>query len=305
MSIAGLFKGKGPNGFGFSSTAEEVTEGVDLSGKTFLLTGCNSGIGLETLRVLGLRGAYVIAAARTKESANDALQRTHTSGVPVACELSEPASVRACVAAVKETGRKLDGIIRNAGIMALPKLETKHGLELQLLTNHVGHFILVTSLLDRIADDGRVVVVSSRAHYNAPREGIQLDNLDGSKGYTPWAAYGQSKLANILFAKGLAKRFVGTKKTANALHPGVIHTNLARHMNPLINFAWFIAGPIMMKSIPQGAATTCYLAAHPDGAKTSGEYFDDCNPGKHTRPARDEAMAEKLWVTTEALVARL
>ena len=171
MSLYAALKKPGPNGFGYASTAEEVTAGIELAGKTFLLTGCNSGIGLETLRVLGRRGAHVIAAARTEDKARAALAEVGADGTPLSCELSEPAAVRDCVAAVAALDQPLSGIICNAGIMALPKPVRKHGVELQLLTNHVGHFLLVTGLLDALAEDGRVVVVSSDAHRRAPAEG--------------------------------------------------------------------------------------------------------------------------------------
>ncbi len=305
MSLVSMFKGKGPSGFGYGSTAEDVTEGLDLSGKTILLTGCNSGIGKETLRVLVKRGAHVIAAARTLDKAQAACDEVGGETTPVACELSEPTSVQACVAVVKALGHPLSAIICNAGIMALPKLHLQHGYELQFFTNHIGHFLLVTSLLDQLADDGRVVMVSSDAHKGAPKEGIQFDNLDCHRGYSPWANYGQSKLANHLFAKALAKRFEGTKKTANSLHPGVIHTNLARSMNPIARVALSIGAPLVLKSIPEGAATQTYLAVHPAVAGVRGKYFADCNESYTSAHGRDDAMAEKLRETSERIVAEL
>jgi len=274
-------------------------------GKTALVTGCNSGIGKETLRVLAMRGAHVIAAARTLDKARAACDSVEGKTTPVACELSEPASVRACAAEVIALGKPLDAIICNAGIMALPKLQQKHGYELQFFTNHIGHFILVTSLLDTLSDKGRVVMVSSDAHNGAPREGIQLDNLSGERGYGPWTAYGQSKLANLLFAKQLAKRLAGTGKTANSLHPGVIHTNLARSMNPIAKGALAIAGPLVLKSAAEGAATQCYLAVHPNVQGVSGEYFADSNVSKSSGKGRDGALAEKLWEVSEKIAAEV
>ncbi len=306
MSLYDLFTGSGPSGFGHASTAEQVTAGLDLSGKTYLLTGCNSGIGKEALRVLALRGAQVIAAARTVQKAQEACASvTGGKTIPMACELSDPKSVRACVEEVKKSGLALDGIICNAGIMALPRLEKAFGIELQFFTNHVGHFLLVTGLLDRLAETGRVVMVSSEAHRQAPKEGIQLDNLSGDHGYAAWAAYGQSKLANLLFAKELARRFAGTKKTANAIHPGVIATNLTRSMNPALAFIWNAVSPLVLKSIPQGAATEVFVATHPSVATVSGEYFSDSNVARPTRKAEDAELAMKLWETTEKIVAGL
>ncbi len=305
MSVVQWFKPTGPSGFGYGSTAEEVTEGLALRGKTILVTGCNSGLGQEALRVLALRGARVVGTARTLEKAQAACGAVKGETLPLACELSDPRSVRACVDAVKGAALRLDAIVANAGIMALPSLEQAYGVELQLFTNHVGHFILVTGLLDRLADDGRVVVLSSDAHRMAPRGGIRFDDLAGEKGYSPWTAYGQSKLANLLFAKELARRFAGTRRTANAVHPGVIATNLSRHMNKVASAAFGAAGTLLFKSIEQGAATEVYVAVHPAAATISGEYFADCNVAEPTPEAKDPALAARLWQVTEELVARL
>jgi WW domain-containing oxidoreductase len=305
MSLYGMLKAKGPSGFGYGSTAEDVVRTLDLSGKSILITGCNSGIGAEAMRVLAARGATVIGAARTLDKARAACASVSGTTVPVACELSEPSSVRACVASMLERSGPLAAIICNAGIMALPKLTVQHGYELQFLTNHIGHFLLVTGLLDKLALDARVVVVSSEAHRAAPPGGIQFDNLDGKKGYSSWAAYGQSKLANILFAKVLAKRFQGGARVANALHPGVIDTNLSRHMNPLAGVAYAIAKPIALKSIPEGAATEVWACAHPDASRISGEYLSDCNVAVPRRLANDASLAERLWQRSEEIVAAL
>ncbi|MDQ3031060.1 MAG: SDR family oxidoreductase [Myxococcota bacterium] len=306
MSLYAWVKPKGANGFGYGSTAEEVTAGSSLAGKTMLVTGCNSGLGHETMRVLAMRGARVIGTARTADKARTACASVTGDTMGLACELSEPSSVRACVAAVQEKGVRLDAIIANAGIMALPKLEQAFGYELQFFTNHVGHFILVTGLLDRLADDGRVVILSSAAHRMAPPSGIDFDNLSGEKSYKDWTAYGQSKMANLLFAKELARKLAGTKKTANAVHPGVIRTNLARNMtNPIAGLAFAMAGPIALKSVPQGAATQCYVAASPGAATISGEYFADCNVAKARADADDVALAKKLWERSEEIVAAL
>lgn len=306
MALLSLLKGKGENGFGFGSTAEEVTAGRDLSGKTVLLTGCNAGLGRETLRVLALRGAHVIATARSADKAQAAIRAAGAGGkaTPLACELSEPSSVRACAASVRALDRPLAAIICNAGIMALPRLEQKHGYELQFFTNHMGHFILVTGLLDRLTDDGRVVILSSDAHRGA-RAGIQLDNLSGAAGYSGWAAYCQSKLANLLFAAELGRRFAGSERTAYAVHPGVIKTDLARHMNPLVRVGLTVAGPLAFKSVAQGAATQVYAATHPDAKKYSGQYLSHCNPVKPSRHGRDPELARKLWAASEKIAAEL
>jgi WW domain-containing oxidoreductase len=305
MSLYGLFRGRGPSGFGYNSTAEEVSAGVDLTGKTYLVTGSTSGLGLETTRVLMLRGAKVIAAARTREKAEAAMRPLHGEAIALACELSDPASVRAAVETLKSAGHVLDGIVANAGIMALPKPEAKHGVELQLFTNHFGHFILITGLLEQLADDGRVVVLSSAAHHNAYPEGIRFDDLDAGKGYSPWGAYGQSKLANILFTRELARR-LKPNQTANAVHPGVIATNLSRHMPKVVTLLFGTLGPVLaLKSIGAGAATQTYVAVHPDAAKHNGEYWADCNVSPASAHARSEVMAKRLWQVTQEIVAKL
>lgn len=308
MSLLALLKRPGPSGFGYGSTAMEVTAGLDLTGKTYLVTGSNSGLGHETMRVLGVRGAHVIAAARTSAKAKATIAELGldaSMATPVACELSEPDSVRACVEAVKALGRPLDGIIANAGIMALPKLEQRHGYELQFFTNHIGHFILVTGLLDQLSEDGRVVILSSSAHQMAPREaGIEFDNLSGERNYRGWTAYGQAKLANLLFARQLATK-LAKGQTANALHPGVINTNLSRHMNVVMRLPMKVMGPLALKTIPQGAATQCYVATNPSLATVSGEYFADSNIAKSSRHGRDMGLAGKLWDVSEEIVAKL
>ncbi len=289
--------------FGFTSTAEDVSQGIDLAGKVYVLTGCNSGIGEETLRVLGLRGAEIIGLARTTEKAQAALDQHGVPGAAVACELSDPASVRAAVATVRGLGKPLAGIIANAGIMTLPEPRTTLGLDLQFLTNHIGHFILVSGLTDLLVDDGRVVMVSSGAHFMAPDCGIDFTNLDGQRDYQPWRTYGQSKLANLLVAKKLAKT-MGGRRVANALHPGVIQTNLGRHLNDYDGLLDNI-GRDKLKTVGQGAATSVYLAVHPDVAELNGLYFDSCQVKEPSKAAQDDALVDRLWAESERIVAGL
>ncbi|EDM78504.1 possible dehydrogenase [Plesiocystis pacifica SIR-1] len=316
MSLMSRLKRPGPSGFGYGSTAEQVTEGLDLSGKVYLLTGSNSGLGLETLRVLNLRGATVIATARTQAKAEGALRDAGASerGVAMACELSEPSSVRACVEAVNAwcgEQRPLAGIIANAGIMALPKLQLKFGYELQFFTNHIGHFMLVNGVLDSLAPDGRVVMLASSAHQGAPRaEGIQFDNLDGRKGYAPWANYGQSKLANLLFARELDRRLAASEhpqRSANAVHPGVIPTPLGRHVSKATWFTFSVLGKPFLKTVHEGAATQCFVATHASvgGGGLRGQYFADSNVAESSAHGSDMALAAKLWQVSEEIVAGL
>jgi NAD(P)-dependent dehydrogenase (short-subunit alcohol dehydrogenase family) len=300
MSLVSMLKGNGRSGFGYGSTAEDVTRDLDLSGSTILVTGINSGIGFETMRVLALHGARVVAAARTEEKAHEASGKVVGLTLPVACELTDPASIMACVDLLEAEGVVLDAVVCNAGIMAIPRLEQAFGYELQFFNNHIGHFILVTRLLDRLSEDARVVVVSSGAHRAAPKGGIGFDNLSGARGYRPSRAYGQSKLANLLFAKELARRFDGTARTANAVHPGVIHTNLGRSMPRAAQAGLAIVSPLALKSVGQGAATQCFVATRPD-LMTSGAYFADCNIARSSSLSRDPDLARRLWEESERI----
>lgn len=304
MSIVARLKRPGPSGFGYGTTAAEVVRGLDLGGRAILVTGCNSGIGFETIRALAGRGARVIGAARTLEKAREACAAAGAGAVPIACELAEPASVRACVAEVARREGPLAAIMCNAGIMAVPRLTLVHGCELQLFTNHVGHFMLVTGLLERLAPDGRVVMTASNAHRRAPA-GIDFDNLDGARGYDPWRAYGRSKLANILFASELARRLGPGPRTANSVHPGVIATPLTRSLPASSRLAMRVLEPLALKTPAQGAATQCYVAVHPGAAGVTGAYFRDCNVAEPRPAARDAAQAARLWEETERIVARL
>ncbi len=305
MSLLSTIKPNGPSGFGYGTTADGVTSGIDLHGKNILVTGSNSGIGLETVRALAARGARVLATGRTREKVAAALAGVSGEIVSLECELASPSSVRACVAELA-AGPRLDAVICNAGIMALAQLEQVFGYEKQFFTNHVGHFMLVQGLLEHTSPDARFVIVSSNAHRRAPASGIELDNLSGEKGYSPWTAYGQSKLANILFANELSRRLAGSRRTANSLHPGVIHTNISRSLPLPGRVVLSLAAPLALKSAAEGAATQCYVATHPALADVSGEYFADCNIARTRHPlARDPGLARRLWQETERIVQQL
>lgn len=305
MSLIGRFIPTGPSGFGHRSTAEEVLQDLDLTGKVFLITGVNSGLGLESARVLSAKGATLIGLARTVEKAQQAFDSIGAKDVHcVACDLSEPKQLQQAILDINALNISLDALIANAGIMAMPALQTKYDLELHFLTNHIGHFILVTGLLDSLTENGRIVMLSSRAHEQTYRGGIQFDNLDGSKGYTRWLAYGQSKLCNLLFAKELANRLTDNR-TAYSLHPGVIPTNIMRNLPSFLQTTTSAIQSIFLKTIPEGAATQVYAAAHPDLVGKSGDYFVDCNVGKPSKYAKDAALASRLWTESEAIVERL
>ncbi len=288
--------------FGAKSTAEEVTQGMDLTGKTALVTGGNSGLGLETMRVLAKRGAHVICAARTMEKAQEAVAGIQGRTTPVAIELTDFPSIVAGTDAVRALGMPIDMLILNAGIMNLPELQQVNGLEKQFVTNHLGHFIVGNRLMPQVqaAPQGRVVVLSSSGYMWAPEVGIEFDNLSGERDYKPNKMYGQSKLANFLYVRQLAQNLAGTTTTSNAVHPGVIQTNLGRNFPQWQKTVAKLLGWTFMKSVEAGTATTCYVATAPGLATTSGYYFADCNPEVPEGQMQNDALAAQLWeVSTE------
>ena len=279
--------------FGAGSTAEEVTAGLDLSGKTAVVTGCNSGIGFETMRVLALRGAHAIGTARTREKGVEACGKVKGRATPVVLELTDFASVMACADHIRAITPRIDMLILNAGIVLGRHLEQVYGLEKQFVVNHLGHFLLTTRVLDLVqaAPQGRVVTVGSGNHRDAPPGGIQFDALSG-KGWEG-RGYPHSKLANGLFSLELAKRLKGTRATSNCLTPGPVRTNIRRYT--------LGSGPKEMKSPEQGAATQCYVATSPQLVNVSGEYFSNCNPAPQSAYQQDAAMAAKLWEVSTRL----
>jgi NAD(P)-dependent dehydrogenase (short-subunit alcohol dehydrogenase family) len=278
--------------FGAASTAEEVTDGIDLSGKTALVTGCNTGIGYETMRVLALRGAHVLATARTIEKGRKACARVEGNCTPLVLELTDFDSVVDCADRVRAMDVPIDILVCNAGVLFREHREI-NGLELHFVVNHLGHFLLVHRLLDKViaAPQGRVVVVGSRSHRRADR--IEFGNLSG-RSWTV-AAYSHSKLANGLFSLELARRLQGTDATSNSLHPGSVDTDIFRNAERR-------SSGHKLKNLAEGAATTCYVATSPTLVGVSGYYFVDCNPEEPSAAMQDVAMAEKLWDVSEDLV---
>jgi NAD(P)-dependent dehydrogenase (short-subunit alcohol dehydrogenase family) len=290
--------------FGKESTAEAVTQGLDLSGKTALVTGSNSGIGFETARVLARRGAHVLCAARSQEKAVTTSDSIAGNTSPVVFDLADWPSIVAATEQIRATEPAIDMLICNAGIMELPDLQQVNGIERQFAVNHLGHFILVRRLHEQLlaAPQGRIVTVSSGAATRlAPPEGIPFDNLTGELTYDPQLFYGISKLANVLFALELTQRYEDTNVTANALRPGVIATNLGRHMPRWKTLALETIGSLFTKTIAQGAATTAYVATAPALAETSGHFFEHCNPILAGGQTRNTELATQLWTVSEEL----
>jgi NAD(P)-dependent dehydrogenase (short-subunit alcohol dehydrogenase family) len=244
--------------FDEDSTAEEVTEGIDLTGKIAVVTGCNSGIGFETMRVLALRGCYVIGTGRTLNKAEDACAKVIGLTTPIQMELSDYDSIVHCAEQIRAMNSPIDMLICNAGMRGAER-QVVHGLEKHFVVNHLGHFILVNRLLDRLffSWQGRVVVVGSRAAYrSAPEDGIQFDDLRATRDYSAGRAYAHSKLANVLFSYELARLLKGTRITSNSLHPGVINTNIARNVAPILRTGLGLLTRMAGKTIEQGAVTS-------------------------------------------------
>jgi NAD(P)-dependent dehydrogenase (short-subunit alcohol dehydrogenase family) len=296
-----------PSGpFGADSTAEEVTAGLDLGGRTALVTGCNSGLGYETMRVLALRGAHVIGTGRTLEKASRACATVAGKTTPLALELGDFESVVACARKVRAMGVRLDMLICNAGINTFGELELVNGVEKMFVVNYLGHFVLVNQLLPMMlaAGSGRIVHVGSRAGYRqAPAVGIDFDNLHGGGTFDAGEAYGRSKLANALFSLALAERLEGTGVCSNVVHPGLVATDIARTAPGVLRIAFDLVGPLIAKTPAQGAATQVYVATSPLLEGVNGAYFEDCNPvtvsGNHHM--FDRAMAQRLWIEAQQM----
>jgi NAD(P)-dependent dehydrogenase (short-subunit alcohol dehydrogenase family) len=302
--------------FGFESTAEDVLSGVDLSGKTLLVTGVSAGLGVETARAAAAHGARVIGTARDVAKAEKALAPFVDLGIEVLeCDLASLASVRACANLLTARDEAIHVIIANAGVMNCPFGLTVDGFETQFGTNHLGHFLAVNRLLPLVREGGRIVMVSSRGHHATD---VDLDDPSWKRGnYDPYIAYGRSKTANILFAIGLDRRLKDRGIRATALQPGGIRTDLLRYTSPemLQQMAAAAAAqnadgkPPQVKTVEQGAATSIWAGFVGSADEVGGRYCEDCHvaavqeSGDGVRPyAVDPEMAEKLWTLSEAMV---
>ena len=298
--------------FGFASTAAEVLDGVDLTGRRAVVTGGAACIGVETARALAGAGAEVTLAVRRREAgestAEDIVATTGNKQVLVAAlDLADQTSVRRFTAGWEGP---LHILVNNAGVMAAPETRTPEGWELQFATNHFGHFTLATGLHGALAAAGgaRVVSVSSSAHLRSP---IVFDDIHfRERPYEPWSAYGQSKTANVLFAAEANRRWADDGITVNALMPGAIRTNLQRHVTDeeidRLRTAMGGGGP-QWKTPEQGAATSVLVAASPLLDGVGGRYFEDCAEAEPSRPgtrtgvapyALDPETARRLWQVT-------
>ncbi|KAL6762748.1 hypothetical protein V8C86DRAFT_2515150 [Haematococcus lacustris] len=282
--------------------------------KRVLITGGNTGIGFETAKSLCAKGWDVTLACRDKGRAAAAVAsiKEQQPGAQVSSlnlDLANLASVKAAASSLVDTGcADFDVLLNNAGVMATPKMKTQDGFDFQLGVNHLGHFALTLLLLPamlKAEKPVRIINVSSAAHTMGS---IKFDDLNRDKpgAYSPWEAYGQSKLANILFTYELARRLKDYPQvTVNCLHPGVVRTELGRYMVNSSNQMWM--GPaiylasFLFKTPQQGAQTSIYLASSPDVANTTSKYFVDCKAVASSRASHDASVAARLWEYSAAL----
>jgi NAD(P)-dependent dehydrogenase (short-subunit alcohol dehydrogenase family) len=306
--------------FGAESTAADVIAGVDLSGKTAIVTGASSGIGVETARALAGAGAAVTLAVRDTAAGDRVAAeiRAGTGNTSVSVGALDLSALTSVAAFVRAWTGPLDILVANAGVMAIQELTmSPSGNEMQFATNHLGHFALAVGLHDALADAGsaRIVSVSSSGHLRSP---VVFDDIDFAfRDYDPFGAYGQSKTANVLFAVEATRRWADHGITSNALMPGGILTPLQRHLPPDYGKQAeerFRKAGSRLKTVEQGAATSVLLAASPLLDGIGGRYFEDCNEAPvvlrrsettiaGVAPyALDPANAERLWGLSSKLI---
>lgn len=288
--------------------------GADRDYKVALITGANTGIGYITALRLAEQNYRVVLGCRDTAKAEAARARIreavpqNTAGVEVATfDLANLSSVHAWASRAQDFGHPLDCLILNAGVMACPEMRTADGFEYQLGVNHLGHFLLagmLAPLMVRTGRPARVVSLASAAHLGGH---INFDDLQSERSYSPWPAYAQSKLANVLFAYEFDRRLpADSGVTVNALHPGVVATDLGRYLLPEKPAWWqvpLIAGLKAVTLTPEaGAATSIYLASSPEVEGVSGKYYDACKPVPSSKESYDRGVAERLWEVSAELV---
>jgi WW domain-containing oxidoreductase len=248
------------------------------------------------MNAFAANGATVIGLARTIPAATEACAAASPLCIPVACDLADLDSIAAAVRAIHGSGGALDAIVANAGVANLPSLDTRYGVEMHFMANHIGHFALVNGLADLLRDGaGRVVMVSGNAGISlAPAEGIMFDNLDGRHFYEPSLFYGQSKLANALYGKELSRRLSSRGIAVNSVDPGAARTRIKKGY-----FARLFA-----KSAAQAAATQALLAANPQARGITGQYWSGCRIAQGSPLLEDAVLARRLWDVSEEIVAR-
>jgi len=273
-----------------------------IRGKTVVITGATSGIGLIAAERLAALGARLVIVARSRRRGENALARLAAHGPGAAhavhyADLSRLADMKRVGAEIAAAEPRIDVLINNAGSMFGTRQVTEDGLERTFALNHVAYFVLTHLLRDRVAAaaPARIVSTASDAHL---RETLDLSDLQFARGYRLRAAYGRSKLANILFTRELARRLAGTGVTANCLHPGFVATDLGQRDNGLLAIMIRLAMIVRAEPAEKGAETIVYLASAPEVADVSGAYFHDCRPATPSREAQNDDDARRLWAET-------
>ncbi len=274
-----------------------------LIGKTAIVTGANSGMGMATARALLDEGATVIMLCRSEKRGKEAYEKLLEDGngrtYLILADLGDYDSVRNFVKQVKERFDKIDILVNNAGFISLDRQETKEGLERQFGINHVGHFLLTTGLLDMMGEGSRIVNVASGAHKTGK---IHFDDINLHKGFNVFKAYSQSKLANVLFTRELARRVKDRGITVNCCHPGAVATNIG--IDRETGFGKTVTRLLkpFFQTPEQGAATAIFLATDESVKDITGEYFYKCKIAKSSKRSKDMELAKRLFEFSEQLV---
>ncbi|PRQ17255.1 putative oxidoreductase [Rosa chinensis] len=314
----------GPSGYGSKSTAEQVTQDYCWSSSvpshrlTAIITGATSGIGAETARVLAKRGVRIVMPARDLAKASkvkEGIQRENPKAEVIIMEidLSSLTSVNRFCSQFLALRLPLNILINNGGIYSKGLEYSEDKIEMTFATNYLGHHFLTEKLLEKMVETaaqtgirGRIINVSSVIHSWVKRESFCFNQLLNPKNYNGTKAYAQSKLANILHVKELAKQLKArnARVTINAVHPGIVKTGIIRAHKGFITDSVFFIASKLLKSTSQGASTTCYVALSPELEGVTGKYFADCNENECSNLANDESEAYKLWKQTRFLIHR-
>ena len=276
-----------------------------------VITGGNVGIGKETARALVAKGYRVLIAARSRQRAETAIAEIASTAGPqahqieyLALDLADLASVRAATAQIEARCPRLDLLVANAGLIASPRSETRDGFETTFGVNHLGHFALIEGLRDRLtfSAPARVVIVASTAHKSS--RGLDFDDLQRTKRrYGSWAAYCDSKLANVMFARELGRRLDGTGVVAHSLHPGFVNSefggggDVGGALRPLLN----LSKKVFAISPEKGAKTTIHVATSAEAGAVTGRYWSNSRLATPSKAALDDGAAKKLWEISESL----
>ncbi|XP_042499075.1 short-chain dehydrogenase TIC 32 B, chloroplastic-like [Macadamia integrifolia] len=311
----------GPSGFGSNSTAEQVTQDCSClfpSQLTAIITGATSGIGAETARVLAKRGVRLIIPARDVKKATEVKERIQKESPQAEIflfemDLSSLASIKSFCSGFLSLGLPLNILINNAGKFS-QKLEfSEDKVEMTFATNYLGHYFLTDMLLEKMIEtadqtgiEGRIINVSSIVHSWVKRDAFHFSHLRNPINYNGTRAYAQTKLANILHAKEIARQFkeMNARVTINAVHPGIVKTGIIREHKGFITDSIYFLASKLLKTTSQGASTTCYVALSQQINGNTGKYFVDCNEKNCSSLAGDESLARKLWKQTHQLIHR-